>query len=69
MKKDKMLFIASKYNAKGYSIEEMMNGDDCYHLTGESGSLIKDQIAEYMEELSEIGRKQFYEKYKSYKLY
>ena len=47
----------------------MRDGDDCYDLEGKEGCEIKDQIAEYMDELGEIGRVAFYEKYKEYKLY
>ena len=64
-----MLWIASKYNGKGYSVEQMRDGDDCYHLKGEKGRKIKDEIAKYMEEIEDIGRIAFYEKYKEYKLY
>jgi len=63
------LWIASKYKVKGYSQEEMRYGDDCYHLSGENGNRIKDQISEYMEEMDDIGRIAFYEKYKEFKLY
>lgn len=69
MEKSEMLWIASKYNNKGYSQEQMRDGDDCYHLSGEEGSTIKDGIAYYMEELNDIGRIAFYEKYKGYNLY
>ena len=69
MKKQEMLWIASKYNGKGYSQEQMRDGDDCYELSGEEGRVIKDQIAEFMEEIEDIGRISFYEKYKEYKLY
>ena len=69
MDKQEMLWIASKYNAKGYSQEQMRDGDDCYELKGQEGEIIKDQIAEYMEEMDDIGRIAFYEKYKEYKLY
>lgn len=64
-----MLWIASKYTGKGYSQEQMRDGDDCYHLSGEEGRKIKDQIAEYMEEIIELGRVEFYEKYNMFKLY
>jgi hypothetical protein len=47
----------------------MRDGDDCYELKGEEGRAIKDQISEYMEEIEDIGRIAFYEKYKEYKLY
>ena len=69
MEKSEMLWIASKYNAKGYNQEMMRDGDDCYHLHGEEGNNIKDQIAELMDEIKQIGRFAFYEKYKQYKLY
>jgi hypothetical protein len=69
MTKQEMLYIATKYNAKGYSIEQMQYGDDTYELKGEEGDKIKDQIAEYMIEIEDYGRIAFYEKYKEYKLY
>lgn len=69
MEKSEMLWIATKYWGKGYSQEDMRFGDDCYHLTGEEGRAIKDEIAEYMEDLDELGRKAFYEKYSEYRLY
>jgi len=69
MEKSEMLWIASRYKGKGYSTEQMRDGDDCYHLSGEEGRRIKDEIADYMEELEDIGRIAFYEKYKEYKLY
>ena len=64
-----MLWIATKYNGKGYSQEDMRWGDDCYELSGEEGDRIKDEIAEYMEEMDDIGRIAFYEKYKEFNLY
>ncbi len=64
-----MLWIATRYNGKGYSQEQMRDGDDCYHLSGEEGNKIKDEICEYMEEMDNIGRIAFYEKYKEYNLY
>jgi hypothetical protein len=69
MEKSEMLWIASKYKGKGYSQEQMRDGDDCYHLSGEEGRKIKDEIADYMDELEDIGRIAFYEKYKDFKLY
>ena len=38
-----MLWIASKYNNKGYSQEQMRDGDDCDHLSCKEGRNIKDQ--------------------------
>ena len=69
MEKSEMLFIATKYAMKGYSQSQMRDGDDCYHLKGDEGEEIKNQISDYMYELQEIGRLAFYEKYKEYKLY
>lgn len=69
MEKQEMLYIVSKYNSKGYSKEQMRYGDDCYELTGDEGRAIKDEIAEYMDEIKDIGRIAFYEKYKEFKLY
>ena len=69
MDKSEMLWIASKYHRKGYSIEDMYYGDDCYHLRDKEGDAIKDQIADYMVEIDEIGTTAFYAKYKEYKLY
>ena len=69
MEKSEMLWIASKYHKKGYSQEQMKDGDDCYELEGEIGRKIKDEISGYMEEINEIGEIEFYEKYKEFKLY
>jgi hypothetical protein len=69
MTKQEMLWIASKYNGKWCSIEQMYYGDDCNHLEGEEGDRIKDEIANYMIEMNEIGTTAFYEKYKEFKLY
>ena len=69
MEKKEMLWIASKYQGKGYSQEQMRDGDDCYHLSGEEGRKIKYEIADYMNEYEDMGRIAFYEKYKEFKLY
>ena len=69
MEKSEMLYIATKYNYKGYSQEQMKDGDDCYKLKGKEGRKIKDQIAEYMDEIDDFGRVAFYEKYKDFKLF
>jgi hypothetical protein len=69
MEKKEMLWIASRAIGKGYTYEQVCDGDDCYELEGEEGMLIKEQIGEYMEELQDIGRTAFYEKYKEYFLY
>jgi hypothetical protein len=69
MTKQEMLWIASKYKAKGYSIEQMKDGDDCYNLSGKKGDKIKEEISDYMTEIDEIGKIAFYEKYKEFNLY
>jgi hypothetical protein len=69
MEKSEMLWIATKYKGKGYSQEQMRDGDDCYELSGKEGRRIKDEIADYMDEFEDIGRIAFYEKYKDFKLY
>ncbi len=64
MEKSKMLWIASKYAATGYSFEQLKYGDDLYgkeHLASE--------VWEYVEECKEIGHIAFREKYKDFKLY
>jgi hypothetical protein len=69
MEKSKMIWIATKYFSKGYSEDQMRYGDDCYHLEGEEGEKVKDQIVDYMDEIKSIGTIAFYEKYKEYKLF
>ena len=69
MEKSEMLWIASKSVTKGYSQEQIRNGDECYLLNDEEGNNIRYKIAEYMEELQDIGRIAFYKKYKDYDLY
>lgn len=62
--KSELIWIATKMAAKGYS------GDDVYYCDDLYGN--EDQfhdVNEYMNELSEIGRIAFYEKYKEFKLY
>ena len=64
-----MLWIASRYIGKGYSQEQMRDGDECCELSGQEGRGVKDEIAEYMEEIQDVGRIAFYEKYKEFNLY
>lgn len=65
MEKSEMLWIASKYQQKGYSYEDMCYGDDTYNATEDE----KEEIGEYMTEYEDVGRIAFYEKYKEFKLY
>jgi len=64
MEKSEMIWIASKYAAKGYNFEQLKYGDDLYgkeHLA--------DEVWEYVAEYHEEGSKNFREKYKGFKLY
>ena len=62
--KSDLIWIATKMHAKGYYGERIRYSDDLYGNEDQY-----DEVAEYMGELSEIGRIAFYEKYKGYKLY
>lgn len=64
MEKSEMLWIASKYFAKGYSKDQLQYGDDLY-----GKEKFTDDVWEYVEECKEIGTTAFYEKYKDFKLY
>jgi len=64
IEKSELIWIASKMYAKGYSGDDVRYSDDLY---GNEDQF--DKVNEYMEELNEIGRIAFYEKYKEYKLY
>ena len=59
-----MLWLASKCFDKGWEFEELKYGDDLYgkeHLA--------EQVWEIVEDIKDIGRIAFYEKYKEFKLY
>jgi len=62
--KEELLFIATKMQAKGYSGDDVLYSDDLYDNEDQF-----DEVNDYMDELSEIGRIAFYEKYKEFKLY
>jgi len=64
MPEEEMIYLASKYADKGYSIDQLTYGDDLYgrkHLA--------DDIWEYVCEYKEIGSTAFAEKYKNNQLY
>jgi hypothetical protein len=62
--KAELIWIASEMFAKGYSGDSVRYSDDLY---GNEDQF--DEVKDYMDELSEIGRIAFYEKYKEFKLY
>jgi len=64
LEKSELIWIASKMNTKGYSGDKIRYCDDLY---GNEDQF--DEVNNYMNELSEIGRIAFYEKYKEFKLY
>jgi len=64
MEKAELIYLASKYAAKGYDYEKMYYCDDFYG-DEEQAEACWDYVVEY----NEIGSKAFYEKYKEYKLY
>lgn len=64
MTKEEKLWIATKWFQKGYDIDDLRWSDDMYGYENET-----DEVLEYYEELQDIGRIAFYEKYKEFKLY
>ncbi|HUX57117.1 MAG TPA: hypothetical protein VMV77_09090 [Bacteroidales bacterium] len=64
LEKSDLIWIASKMFVKGYFGDMIRYSDDLYGNEDQY-----DEVNEYMEELSEIGRIAFYEKYKEFKLY
>lgn len=64
-----LLFLATKAFAKSWDNEQIYYCDELYEYTSIDKNLVMDTILDYMDELKEIGRKAFYEKYKEYKLY
>lgn len=69
MTEQEILWIATGYAGNGYSIQQMYDGFNCYHLEDEECNKIKEKIADYMVEIEELGTTAFYEKYKEFKLY
>lgn len=64
MSKDEIIWIATKWFAKGYNIDDLRWSDD---MNGNENQT--DEVLEYYFELKDIGRTAFYEKYKEFKLY
>lgn len=64
MEKSEMIWIASKYAAKGYNYDQLKYGDDLY-----GKEEFADDVWEYVFEYQQIGSIAFKEKYKEYKLY
>lgn len=64
MKKEEIIYLASKFFDKGWDYEKCYYGDDLY---GKEEFI--DEIWDYVIEIKDIGRIAFYEEYKDYKLY
>lgn len=64
MEKDEQLWIASWCWYKGYDYEQLYY---CDYMNGQEE--FTNDVWEYVDELNEIGRIAFYEKYKEFKLY
>ena len=67
MSEEQKVYLASKYAANGYDIENLRYGDDLYNE--ENSNALANEIWEYVEEYFDYGRISFYEKYKEFKLY
>lgn len=64
MNEDQIIYLASKFAAKGTDYEKAMYSDDLY---GQEDYM--DDIWEYVIEYQEIGSIAFKDKYQNYKLY
>lgn len=64
MTQEEMLWIATWSNHKRYDYETLKY---CDYMNGHEDLI--DDVWEYVEEIQEIGRLAFYEKYKEFKLY
>lgn len=64
MEESEKLYIASKYFEKGYSYDQLHYGDDLYGRES-----FAEEIWDIIDEIRDIGRDDFKEKYKNYKLY
>lgn len=65
MTKEEIIWIATWAFYKGYDYETVMYSD---YLYGQPDHVC-DEVWDYVIELTEIGKNQFYEKYKEFKLY
>lgn len=64
MEESEKLYLASKYFEKGYSYDQLYYGDDLYGRES-----FADEIWDIVIEIQDIGRLDFKDKYKDYKLY
>jgi len=64
MTKEEIIYVATKAFEKGWDFETMKYSDDMY-----VGSEYSDRVWEFVEEMQDIGRTAFYEKYLGCKFY
>jgi hypothetical protein len=64
MTEAEIIYLATKAFDKKWDFETLKYGDDLY-----GKEKYADEVWEYVDELCEIGRRAFYEKYKQYNLY
>ena len=64
MEKKDIIWLATKCFAKNWEFEQLKYSDDLYGKEKYAG-----EVWEYVEELENIGKIAFYEKYKEYKLF
>ena len=64
MRKSELVYLASKAFDKGWDFETLKYGDDLY-----GKEQYADDVWEFVVELQEIGRTEFYIKYCEYNLY
>jgi hypothetical protein len=64
MTEAKIIYLATKAFDKKWDFETLKYGDDLY-----GKEKYADEVWEYVDELCEIGRRAFYEKYKEFNLY
>lgn len=64
MEQKDIIYVASRAFGKDWDYETIRWGDDMY---GKSEYV--QEVFEYFDEIKEIGRKAFYEKYKEFNLY
>lgn len=64
MKKEEIIYLATKFFDKGWDYETCIYTDDLYNKED-----FIDEIWDYVIELKDYGKIEFYEKYKEFKLY
>lgn len=64
MKKEEMIYLASKYGTLGYNLETLLYSEE---TEGKEEYCI--YIWDYIEEFRSLGKEEFKKKYKNYKTY